>query len=352
MNKPYRLATGIGSLPFTDQNQAISLIFKYMPSVPHWPQLPNLGKFEGIIEQFLFPLIKTGVIRYNEKGNPFFDTGNPSFTDNTADFYNLYLAAGENNPQAEKQFTMHPKYASGYYAFIKRLKQQGIGEAKFIKGQISGPLSVGMKLTDADLQPSFYKDELRDIMVRTLEMQMIQQVKELHQFQLPVIIFIDDPGLCYFGQAPYIGLNRNHIVESFSIMVESIHKLGALVGVHVCSGIDWSILVEAGVDIINLDAVNYFDSLLVYTESLQEFLKQGGIIAWGIVSTLEQSFSDDAKTVFNRLEKCLNTLVNKGFSETLLKKQLMITPSCGTGILSQELTEKIYALTGEVQHLL
>ncbi|UNC92364.1 uroporphyrinogen decarboxylase/cobalamine-independent methonine synthase family protein [Candidatus Contubernalis alkaliaceticus] len=352
MNKPYRMATGIGSLPFTDENQALSLIFKNMPFVPHWPQLPKLSKTEGIIEQFLFPLIETGILRYNQKGNPFFDTGNPAFTDSAANFYNFYLAAGENDPQAQKMFTMHPKYASGYYAFIKRLKQQGVGEAKFIKGQVSGPLTVGIKLTDADLEPSFYKDELRDIMVRALEMQMIQQVKEMHQFKLPVIIFIDDPGLCYFGQAPYIGLNRNHIIESYSVMIESIHKLGALVGVHVCSGIDWSILVEAGVDIINLDAVNYSDSLLVYTESLQEFMNQGGIIAWGIVATLNRSISDDAKTVINRLEKCLNTLVNKGFSQGLLNKQLMITPSCGTGTLSSELAEKVYTLTGEVQNLL
>lgn len=352
MNKPYRTATGIGSLPYTDEDQALTLIFNNLPTVPHWPQLPNLGKTEGIIEQFLFPLIKTKVIKYNEKGNPFFDTGNISFSENTADFYNLYLAAQEQDPEAEKLFTMHPQYASGYYAFIKKIKLQGSGEAKFLKGQISGPITVGLKLTDDRLQPSFYKEELRDMLVRTLEMQLIQQVKELQQFHLPVIIFIDDPGLCFFGQAPYIGLSKNHIVESLSSLVDSLHNLGGLAGVHVCSGIDWSLLTEAGVDIINLDAVSYFDSLLVYTDPLQDFIKQGGIIAWGIVPTLESILLENAEKILKRLENCLNTLVRKGFSETLLREQLMITPSCGTGILSPELAEKIYALTGEVQRLL
>lgn len=352
MNKPYRTATGIGSLPYTDEERALAIIFKNLPTVPHWPQLPNLGKSEGFIEQFLFPLVKTGVIKYNQKGNPFFDTGNPSFTENNVEFYNLYFAAQGKDPEAEKQFTFHPQYASGYYAFIKKIKQQGPGKAKFLKGQISGPVTVGIKLTDERQQPSFYKEELREMMVRTLEMQMIQQVKELQQFKLPVIIFIDDPGLCFFGQAPYIGLNKNHIIESLSLMVESLHSMGGLAGVHVCSGIDWSILTEAGVDIINFDAVSYFDSLLVYTDPLQEFLKKGGIIAWGIVPTLELTFSENVETIQKRLEKCLNVLVRKGFSEALLKEQLMITPSCGTGILSPELAEKIYTLTGEVQDFL
>ena len=352
MEKPFRTATGIGSLPYTDEGRALDLIFNHMPTVPHWPQLPNLGRTEGFVEQFLYPLVKTGVLTQNEKGSNFFDTGNSSFTENTVQFYNLYFAAQEHNLDAEKQFTMHPRYASGYYAFINRIKRQGPGKAKFLKGQVSGPVTVGVKLTDENLQPSFYKEELRDIVVRTLEMQMIQQVKELRQFQMPVIIFIDDPGLCFFGQAPYIGLNKNDIIESLSLMVDSLHNLGSYAGVHVCSGIDWSLLTESGVDIINLDAVNYFDSLLVYTDLLQDFIKRGGIIAWGIVPTLELTFRENSSSIIKQLGECLNTLVRKGISEAMLREQLMITPSCGTGTLSPELAEKIYVLTGEVEELL
>jgi hypothetical protein len=47
------VATGIGSLPFTESQAACGLIFRYLPDAPHWPQLPKVSPREGMIEQFL-----------------------------------------------------------------------------------------------------------------------------------------------------------------------------------------------------------------------------------------------------------------------------------------------------------
>ena len=46
------LATGIGSLPHTDSDKALDLIFKYTPQVPFWPQLPKRDKREGMVIQY------------------------------------------------------------------------------------------------------------------------------------------------------------------------------------------------------------------------------------------------------------------------------------------------------------
>jgi len=42
----------IGSLPLTDYQQALKLIFQYSPSIPLWPQLPKNVK-EGMVRQFV-----------------------------------------------------------------------------------------------------------------------------------------------------------------------------------------------------------------------------------------------------------------------------------------------------------
>ena len=42
----YGSATGIGTMPHEDV-AALKLIKEYMPSGPHWPQLPKLGTEEG-----------------------------------------------------------------------------------------------------------------------------------------------------------------------------------------------------------------------------------------------------------------------------------------------------------------
>lgn len=350
--KPYRMVTGIGSFPFKKEDDALELIFKYLPLIPHWPQLPAVSTSESFVEQYLYPLIKVEAIKMRKKGSPFFDSEDPEFLNKLTDFYNLYLRAKDKEEEALSNFTMPHHSASGFYAFINRLKNKGTGRAVFLKGQISGPVTLGLWLTDGKRQPAFYQEQLRDILVKTLQLQLEWQIKELKQFGLPTIIFIDEPSLCLFGQAPYVGLSRDEIKESLAMLIETIHLQGAMAGVHACSGIDWAILTELEVDIINFDAFNYFESLLVYNDSLIEFYKKGGIIAWGIVPTDDQSLEESRDNIIKRLDKYFNNLIKKGFSEDLIKKQLMITPSCGSGTLSKELTEKIHCLTWELQSYL
>jgi len=58
---PNGLATGIGSLPHTDVENAIKFIFKYFRDIPHWPQLPKLSGLEGLVDQYLSPLMNMGL---------------------------------------------------------------------------------------------------------------------------------------------------------------------------------------------------------------------------------------------------------------------------------------------------
>ena len=347
--KPYRMVTGIGSLPFKKEDQALDMIFKHLPLVPHWPQLPAISSSESFVEQYLYPLLKVEAIKMRKKGSPFFDSEDPEFLNKLTDFYNLYLRALDRDQEVLHYFTMPPDSASGLYAFINKLKKEGTGRAKFLKGQISGPVTLGLWLTDGKRQPSFYLEHLRDILVKALQLQLEWQINELKQFGLPVIIFIDEPSLCLFGQAPYIGLSRDEVKESLAMLLETIHLQGAMAGVHACSSIDWAILTELEVDIINFDAFNYFESFLVYYDSFIEFYKKGGIVAWGIIPTDDRVLEESKDSIILRLDNYFNNLTKKGFPEDLLKKQLMITPSCGTGTLSQELTEKIHRLACQLQ---
>ncbi|MFZ3131576.1 MAG: hypothetical protein WA125_10875, partial [Desulfosporosinus sp.] len=60
--KPQFLATGVGSLPLTNGEDALDLIWKSVPLAPHWPQLPRLGAESSFVGQYLNALIETGVI--------------------------------------------------------------------------------------------------------------------------------------------------------------------------------------------------------------------------------------------------------------------------------------------------
>jgi hypothetical protein len=46
------LPTAIGSMPHTNPDEACSIIMKYLPDIPFWPQLPGRSPRENMIIQF------------------------------------------------------------------------------------------------------------------------------------------------------------------------------------------------------------------------------------------------------------------------------------------------------------
>jgi hypothetical protein len=120
--------------------------------------------------------------------------------------------------------------------------------------------------------------------------------------------------------------------------------------VHVCANADWSIILDSEADILSFDAYAYFDKLLLFKDGLQSFLDRGGIIAWGIVPTLEPEdiAAETADSLFEKLEGQLSQMEGLGFDRSQVLNQTLITPSCGTGSLSLELAEKVLQMTRQV----
>jgi len=345
MRELHGLATGIGSFPHLSANAALEIIFKRLPEIPHWPQLPAAGEEEGLIRQNLAPLSASGLLRIDSGRTPCFLTDAPDWLERQTGFYARALAA--ESELSQNEFAFPRTAAEGFYAFLEQVTRPGTA-AGYVKGQLAGPVTLGLQLTDAAMQPAFYREDLRELVVTNLTLQLRWQVSMLAATGRPVIIFIDDPGVLCFGQSTFVGLSREAIQSSLQTLADTAHQAGAFVGVHACAGVDWSLLLELPFDIVNVDAYHYFPSLLVYTDSLGRYLDRGGILAWGLVPTSAQVEQETARTLLHRLEENLERLVRKGLDPDRLARQLMFTPSCGTGTLSAEQAEKVYALLQEI----
>jgi len=124
---------------------------------------------------------------------------------------------------------------------------------------------------------------------------------------------------------------------------------GALLGVHCCGNTDWSIFTELpGISIINFDAFGFLDRLLLYSGQLAGFFKRGGMLAWGIVPTEAFSPQVNSAMLSEKLEQGFNLLSKKGIERELLRKRLIITPSCGLGALSLDKAEPIFKCLAEL----
>ncbi len=332
----------IGSLPLKDHGQALRLVFKYTPDIPLWVQLPAY-KEERIIAQFLPGMPGVTI----EEDRVFIDTAGASFDDEILKFYEEYMAVTEGDVDIDNtRFAMGPDTAPGFFMLLEHLSTRDASPVA-IKGQISGPVTFGIGLTDREGRAVFYNAQTKDVMVKLLARKAGWQVDKLAAAGLPVILFLDEPAMAGFGSSEMISISREEITVCLNEVIDAVHSKGGIAGIHVCANTDWSLILESAVDIVNFDAYSYFDRFILYADQIKKFIKNDGIIAWGIVPT---SFAEDieretTESLLKRWQDQMSQMENLGIDPSLLLRRSLITPSCGTGTLSPAHAERVLALT-------
>jgi hypothetical protein len=216
---------------------------------------------------------------------------------------------------------------------------------KYIKGQIIGPISFGLLLTDQERRPIFYDPTLKDILIKHLSLKAQWMEKRFNDLLpgIPTIIFFDEPSPSFYGSA-FSALNREEVVLSLNQCIKGVKGLK---GVHCCGNTDWSLLLETRLDILSFDAYGYFETLSLYPRELRTFLERGGLLAWGIVPTNEDVLKEEAQSLVKRFKEGVKAFAKKGIDPNLLQKAIL-TPSCGTASLSIPLAERVCLITAEV----
>jgi hypothetical protein len=253
------------------------------------------------------------------------------------EFYGRYLAEDVDS------FGLHQEYAAGFYTMLEALRQF---PGEWAKGQVTGPISFGLTVTDQNLRASLYDDMLSDAIVKNMAMNARWQIRQLHTVRPNVIVFVDEPYLASFGSA-YISLSREQVIAILDEVFAGIHAENAYGGVHCCANTDWSVLLATQMDILNLDAFGYLENLSLYTAELRTFLDRGGVVAWGIVPTGQEILEVDAPRLAKRLHDGLVMISQKAqargvsISVDELSSHSLVTPSCGLGSTTIETTERV-----------
>lgn len=343
---PEGLATGIGSLPHKDPSVAVSIVKEYLPYIPHWPQLPRSTEKEFYLTQFLKFLQDLGILRVTKGTKASFASDEPGWPENLARFYEVYLRSAEGDEQSLANLAFPPGAATGFETFLKILKERGTGEARFLKGQVVGLLTAGFQITDPQGRPAYYDPQLRDVLLKQLSLQAAWQVRTLGKFGLPVLIFMDDPVIDSCGRYDRIVVSKEEVMAELGEFANFVRSQGGGAGVHSCADLDWSILLEADIDVISFDAYQFAGSFALFPGLLQDFLAKGGVIAWGLVPTSGEALAAEGiDSLEVRTKDMLRTLVKKGIDPQLLKSQSLITPACGAGTLTEPEAVRIYQLT-------
>ena len=337
----------IGSLPHKDVECAMEIVERNF-EIPFWPQLAKLNKNEDMIAQFLecMPGITvSGVeekIHLENESDEFFEQLESLFmdyeeiiSDIDSELLDKYEISASNSS------TIRP-----FFEFIERTKPT------HAKGQIVGPFTLATTMCDKEGKCAFYDETLREVIVKTLSLKALWQIREIkkaHAETTP-IIFIDEPSISQLGTSAFITISKEEAVAIIKEVSDIIKDAGALSAIHCCGKCDWTVPIESEVNIINLDGFFFAQNLSLFSAELKPFLEQGGVIAWGVIPTLDKDALEqsDIDTMLTKFDEAIEYLVKKGVDKELLLRQSMVTPSCGAGSLNIEMAEKAMGLTREL----
>lgn len=335
----------IGSLPLDDHRAASRLIMDYTPAIPLWVQLPAFPQ-EGMIPQFLSGM--PGVAQVD--GKTVIDTAADAFDNDLLRFFEDYMTVSDAPERLEgSRFTLSDDAGGGMTALrdtLSRLPTTPVA----IKGQVTGPITFCTGLKDQDGRAIFYNETLRDAAAKHLGLNARWQIRTLARPDCPVIIFVDEPALAGFGSSELISISRDEILTCLQEVIDAIHAEDGIAGIHVCANTDWSLVLASGVDIVNFDAYAYFDRFVLYGSAIEAFLSRGGMLAWGIVPTLEPDAiqRETVARLHAGMQDRFRQVESLGIDPLALRRQSFITPSCGLGALGLELATRVLTLTRDL----
>lgn len=346
---PRGLATLIGSLPLGDHQEAAEMVLRYSPEIPVWIQLPVYAE-EGMIAQFMPGLPGLTI----QADRSYLHTAHENFPDELLHFYEEYMAVSQGEADFDtSRFVLKPDTARGFFVFLDHLRKIKPAPAA-VKGQVTGPLTFATAVKDLGGRSVFYDEQVRDAAVKLLAMKAKWQTRQLSVFGCPVIIFLDEPALAGFGSSEFISISKQDVKTALNEVIEAVHGEKGLAGIHVCANTEWDLVMDTEVDIVNFDSYSFFDRFVLYADAIKKFLRQGKIIAWGIVPTgnaadIERETPESLAALWEEQMKQICAL---GFERETILKQSLITPSCGTGSLRPEHAQRVLYLTRELSGIL
>lgn len=325
--QPRCAAMAVGSVPYTEVGPALDLVLETTPEVPAWPQLPRRSFLENMYVQFSEGLPGLEV-----------DAKSASMVQRLDIPDDALITFAEALESADPSyFAISPAHAAGLHALpqlLKRLPQP----ASLVKGQVTGPVSFCLQVTDEERRPVLYDDTVRELAVELLAARARWQEGFLQAMapEAVVLMMVDEPFLTQWGSG-YLSMPENLVVPALQRVLGA---LDCLVGIHVCGGTDWAKVATLPLDLLNFDAADHLDALLAHAEAVAAFVAEGGMLAWGVVPNDDRVFGLSPDQTASTVMAGTDALVGTGLVEWVeVLERSFVTPACGTGALPEATAE-------------
>jgi hypothetical protein len=209
-----------------------------------------------------------------------------------------------------------------------------------VKWQFVGPVTLGVALhrVGLDIDTAF---DLAQRAVRSHVAHIAAAISEALPHS-PQLVFLDEPWLAEL-MLPNFPIPPDRAVDLMSSGMASLPN-DTLVGLHCCAQVDLATLLATGPRAISIPVG---EGLLEWSGYLARFLDDGGVIAWGVIPT-EGPLLASSERYWRALSDLWCSLVQRGCDPVQLRRQSLVSPTCGLGAHSEAAATRIAHLTAEV----
>jgi hypothetical protein len=309
---PSTLATGVGALPHRDPVAACDAVLRIFPECPFVPTLPNRGLQEQIVIMDSEPLpgrvVAEGKLTVNRE------------QDLSAAMEQIYL---DYLGKDAARYGPTPAYASGFHEMMGRR----LPSARYLKCQVTGPVTFGMQVVDRDRKPIAYDSQYADILPKMIGLRARYCEQEMRRRTgvAETLVVLNEPYLATLGSS-VVPVDPAWVRSGWEEMAAVVD--GGL-GVHCCANTDWGFVLSLDPSVLSLDAYGTGREVLLYLDQITAYLERGGVIAWGIVPAEAATFaSETLESLLGRFRAIRDTVTAR-MDPDVFDRHSLITPTCG-----------------------
>ncbi len=329
--QPACLPLLLGALPHRSAAQALDISRRYAGVLLAWPQLPQRSFREQCLVQSMI--------------------GFPGLVVDAA-AQRVYVDRNEAERQIDTLLLAYLEHTVSYAALgvddaagLAEIVRGGGRDLYAVKGQILGPISVALQLTDEHEQPLIYDDMLFDAIAQMLRLRVAWQELQLSEISPTTIVCIDEP-LLEATTLPFFPHDWDRVVGQIEEVLAGINGCRAL---YTCGTVDLRRLMQTSVELLIADSAAYRRLSKSDSEELIAFLDRGGMVGIGIIpATAEQLAQVSIESLFDEFSAFLGVLESQGIARDRFVQQALITPAQSLGVLDIASAERALHLLARV----
>jgi hypothetical protein len=229
-------------------------------------------------------------------------------------------------------------HAAGFFAFERALQEGRFPQARAVKGQVTGPLTLAAALGTAEVS-FLHQPDLITALGRYVTRSAQWQVTRLGRMGVPVLLFVDEPALPLLAQHD-TGTAQSGVLAVVRDVLHGIRTAGAVAGLHCCAFNALPLMLNLRPDILSFDAYKELEAL-AQSPHLMNILHCGGTVAYGMIPTDSARAREPVESLF----ACWSSAVALRGSVSTAARQSLVTATCGLGLLREDAAHRVFQAT-------